>query len=192
MKTAAIIMAAGASRRLGSPKQLAKVGGERLLEVAIDSCLAAGLAPVLVVLGAHAEQITEACDLREARVINNAAWQSGAASSIHAGVGALHSEYVEAAIVMTCDMPFVTADHLRALIHLSEETQVNVGSRGDNWHGVPACFLRASFSELLELKGDMGARKLLKNAPLVDLANGLDVDTAEDFAAANELITQKG
>ncbi len=187
MKAAAIILAAGASRRLGSAKQLAIVGGQRLLERTVDTCVAAELSPVFVVLGARADEIETACRLSAAVILRNEAWECGSASSIYEGISALEGRDCDAAVLLTCDMPFVTADHLRALVALAEEKQQSAASEGEGWSGVPACFLRASFPDLLALRGDVGARKLLKDSPRIRLGNDVDVDTSEDLAKANEI-----
>ena len=85
---AAVVLAAGASTRLGEPKQLIAIGGETLLERAVRTAREAGCAPVVVVLGADAERIRERCDLGDALAVVNEEWQEGMASSIRIGVAA--------------------------------------------------------------------------------------------------------
>lgn len=186
VKAAAIILAAGSSRRLGTPKQLAVVGGAPLLTRSMQVCSEAGLSPLFVVLGANAPQIEAGCSLLGASVLQNDAWASGVASSIRVGIAAAERYDIDSAVITTCDMPFVTAAHLRALVALARAEHRDTGSEADNWKGVPACFLRASFFRLLQLDGDTGARKLLEHAPTVHLRNPLDVDTPQDLATARE------
>lgn len=173
---AAIVLAAGASTRLGEPKQLIAIGGETLLERAVRTAREAGCAPVVVVLGADAEWIRERCDLGDGLVIVNLDWEEGMASSIRIGVAAVHG--ADGVVLMTCDQPAVSAAHLRALMKTGEATASAYAGR----RGVPVYVPEASFAQLLELRGDVGARELLRGADAVELANGeLDVDTAEDL-----------
>ncbi len=180
--TAAVILAAGASTRLGEPKQLVVLAGETLLERAVRIARDAGCRPVVAVLGAEAARIQERCALSGAEVLVNEAWPEGMASSIRVGVGALGGG--DGALLMTCDQPAVTAEHLRALIANGEVTASAYSGR----RGVPAYFPAASFPALLELRGDAGARELLRSAAAVELPGGeLDVDTAAARAEAERL-----
>ena len=177
--TAALILAAGASTRLGEPKQLVRVKGETLLDRAVRVAGDAGCEPAVVVLGAYAKQIEAGCDLRRAWVVVHAGWMEGMGSSVRAGMELVQGfAEVRGVVVMTCDMPEVTAAHLRLL---SEEPEVVVGSQYEGRRGVPAYFPRASFAELLAMSGDAGAREILRSARVVELAGGeMDVDTAAD------------
>lgn len=176
---AAIVLAAGASTRLGEPKQLIVIGGETLLERAVRTAREAVCAPVVVVLGADAEWIRERCDLGDGLVIVNLDWEEGMASSIRIGVAAVHG--ADGVVLMTCDQPAVTAGHLRKLTATGEITASAYAGR----RGVPAYFPAAAFPALMRLTGDAGARELLRDAATVDLAGGeLDVDTAVDLDEA--------
>ena len=186
MRAAGIVLAAGASRRFGSPKQLALVTGEQLLVRAVRICSEAGLSPVIVVLGANADQIEASCDLSGAIMIRNPAWGLGMASSIRAGVAALDTHHVDAAVITACDMPLVTSAHLRALVALADKEKTSVGSLGNDWTGVPACFHATAFPLLLKLEGDTGARKLLDRAPVVHLKSWADIDTLEDLETVRD------
>jgi CTP:molybdopterin cytidylyltransferase MocA len=186
--TAAVVLAAGASTRLGEPKQLVVIGGETLLERAVRTARAAGCAPVVVVLGAAAERIRAACELGDAAVVLNHGWDEGMASSVRVGLTACCGDDVgtgvDGVVLMTCDQPAVTAEHLRALMAGGELTASAYAGR----HGVPAYFPQKYFKELLELVGDSGARALLSQARSEELSHGeLDIDTAEDIAQACEL-----
>ncbi len=185
-RSVAVVLAAGASTRLGELKQLATLAGESLLERAVRTAREAGYAPVVVVLGSSAEQIVEQCDLSDALVVVNEHWDEGMAGSIQLGMQTVETVARDAdgAVLMTCDQPTVTAEHLRALRSTGEATaSAYVGRRG-----VPAYFPRAVFAALLALTGDSGARDLLVQAHSENLAHGeLDIDTAEDLARAREL-----
>ncbi|MDE3105502.1 MAG: nucleotidyltransferase family protein [Acidobacteriota bacterium] len=177
---AAVVLAAGASRRLGQSKQWAVVGGETLLARAVRTAQHAGLAPVYVVM-AQAEP-AGALGQGVQMVVNHEA-SEGIASSVRAGVAACAE--AEGVVLLTCDQPTVTAEHLRALTTARREVTAScyAGRRG-----VPAYFPRASFASLLALRGDSGARDLLQQARCLPLLLGeLDVDTPEDLARAQAM-----
>ncbi len=184
MRIAAVVLAAGASRRLGEPKQLVRLGGERLLERAVRVAREAGCDPVLVVLGCGAERIAAECALGAAQVVMNEDWAEGMGASIRVGVATL-PEDVDGAVVMTCDQPAVTADHLGRLIDAGGDAVAASAYVGRG--GVPAFFRARYFAELLQLRGDAGARALLETAVAVELRQGeLDVDTPDDRSASLE------
>jgi molybdenum cofactor cytidylyltransferase len=175
MRVAAVVLAAGSSSRLGSPKQLVRLGDENLLERAVRVAREAGCEPV-VVLGASAEVIRSQSVLGDAQVVVNEGWASGMGGSIGVGVGALQG--VDGCVVMTCDMPAVTAEHLRLLMK-GEVTASSYAGR----KGIPAFFPTAMFEALMALRGDVGARRLLVGARAVELVGGeLDLDTVGDLA----------
>ena len=190
MSVAAIIVAAGSSSRLGRPKQLVLVDGEPLLERAIRCAVGAGAEPVFVVLGAHRQTIQDVIDLGSARVLVNDDWEEGLASSIRTGVKAVDAGTVAAGVLlMTCDQPRVTAEHLLKMIdgfNAQAGTAV-IASIYAGARGTPAIFPRAMYGDLLELQGDKGARGLLAKASLpvleIQLEGGeIDVDRPEDLA----------
>jgi CTP:molybdopterin cytidylyltransferase MocA len=185
---AAVVLAAGASTRLGEPKQLAKLAGETLLERAVRTAREAGCSPIVVVLGSAYAEILARSRLGDAVSVINDEWREGMASSIRLGVRMLGlvAKDVEGVLLMTCDQPAVTAQHLGLVM----TRQAVTASRYSGRNGVPAYFPKKYFSELTALAGDVGARKLLAQARAVDLALGeLDVDTPEDLARARGLFT---
>jgi molybdenum cofactor cytidylyltransferase len=178
---AAVILAAGASTRLKSPKQLARIGTETLLERAVRVSSEAACSPVVVVLGASSELIRSSCRLDGVRVVLNEDWVEGMGSSIRAGVAAV--EDVDGVILMTCDMPAVTSSHLRALASSGDmKASFYAGRRG-----VPAYFPESMFPALMRLEGEMGARELMRCASYVELPGGeMDIDTESDLKIASE------
>lgn len=183
MKTAAVVLAAGASRRLGELKQLVRLDGETLVERAVRVCREAGCEPVVVVLGASADLVREQCALGDALVVVNEEWAEGMGASVRVGVRALTGD-VGGCVITTCDQPAVTAQHLRDLMASGEVTASEYAGR----RGVPAYFPAAMFAVLMGLRGDAGAREMLKQARAVKLAGGeLDVDTVHDLERAQEL-----
>jgi molybdenum cofactor cytidylyltransferase len=183
LKVAGVILAAGASSRLGEAKQLVELGGERLLERAVRIAREAGLDPVVVVLGCRAEEVEAKCQLADAVLVRNADWAEGMGASIRVGVSALTAE-IGGFVLTTCDQPAVTAAHLRRLVDAGGG-HFAVGSRYAGRTGVPAFFPASRFAELLLLRGDAGARRLLGPENAVELPGGeLDIDTTDALAAA--------
>jgi molybdenum cofactor cytidylyltransferase len=186
MGIAAVVLAAGQSKRLGAAKQMARLGGQTLLERAVGTALKAGLEPVFVVV-AEAQKTAYCVANLDSRVVTvgNAEAAEGMASSVRAGVRAAESVGAEGVVLLACDQPAVTAEHLEELARGGE---VVVASAYAGRQGVPAYFPARTFAELLELRGDAGARGLLQAARAVALPGGeLDVDTVEDLAEAVRL-----
>ncbi len=188
----AIILAAGASRRLGRAKQLVRADGETLLGRTIRVALESGAGPVFVVLGANAGLIAAEVDLSGVQGVTNAEWETGIASSIVTGLLAVQACCAEARAVMllVCDQPRLGAEHLRALMQAArEDAEAIVASAYGGVAGIPAIFPGGQFGELMALRGDAGARFLLRrpSCPLitVEFAGGeRDIDTLEDLADA--------
>ena len=179
---AAIILAAGESRRLGRPKQLVLWHGETLLDRAVRVAREADCSPVVVVLGASFDEVRAGCRLEGALVVVNESWREGMASSVRAGIAALEpfASNLRGALLLVCDQPAVTAEHLKALA--ADPTAICASSYAGR-NGVPAFFPPSSFAALAELHGDAGARSLLQAAQAIELPGGeVDIDTAEDLA----------
>ena len=186
MRVAAVVLAAGASSRLGSAKQLARLGNENLLERAVRVAREAGCAPVVVVVGASRDAVLGDSRLDDVVTAINDKWEDGMASSIRVGVEALQLCAVDAegVVLMTCDQPAVTAAHLLEISSVDEMKASRYAGR----NGIPAFFAKKYFAELMTLRGDKGARELLATARYVELKSGeLDVDTREDLDKAREL-----
>jgi CTP:molybdopterin cytidylyltransferase MocA len=182
MRTAAVILAAGASTRLGEPKQLITIHGETLLARTIRIAQESGADYVFVVLGANADALRP--QAHTATIVENPLWQQGMAISVRAGVTAANA--YDAILLLTCDQPAVTSFHLAQLLAASEEGKRIAASTYANRTGVPAIFPQRYFSELAALEGDNGARHLLQiykqDVVEVPLENGeLDLDTPESL-----------
>lgn len=193
-QTACVILAAGASRRLGHAKQIAMVGGRTLLQNVVDAALATpSLWPVVVVLGAHAEEIKPTLVRHPVLIVENPAWEEGLASSLRAGLqtALTFSRQLDAVIFTLCDQPELRADVLTSLLARRSETGRSVVAASYGGHpGAPALLQRRHFGALAHLTGDEGARKLILSLPAEDVelvdhpALSLDVDTPEDLAKA--------
>lgn len=191
MSVAAIILAAGPSSRLGQPKQLVDFGGETLLERALRLAKEAKVSPVLVVLGANFAPICASIPFGGAIPVFNDKWEQGMSTSIHAGLSEADVRAPESsgALVMTCDQPRLSSEHLRALIEVfvvQSEAKI-VASAYAGIHGIPAVFPRSVFSRLHALHGDKGARTLLAKPPCPLIAlpfegGEVNIDLPSDLA----------
>jgi molybdenum cofactor cytidylyltransferase len=179
---AGIVLAAGASRRLGEAKQMVQLGGETLLQRAVRVADEAGLAPVCVVVSTDQAVEFGVASMAHCSALINEGAEEGIASSLRVGVAKALDMGVTGIVVLACDQPAVTAEHLRELF--ATEKRVMASSYAGR-RGVPAYFPASVFSELMALQGDAGARSLLQGAQCIELPNGeLDIDTAEDLERA--------
>jgi 4-nitrophenyl phosphatase len=185
---AIIILAAGESSRFGRPKQLLDWGGVPLLAHVADVALGAGLGRVIVVLGCRAEAARAALGARAVQVAMNWRWEEGLSTSVQTGLAALPPE-TEAAILVQCDQPLLTADLLRAMAARFEESgaaivhPAHAGRRG-----TPTLFSRSLFPELAAVTGDVGGRVVIARHPdaiaTVEVADPdvlADIDTPADY-----------
>ena len=186
-----VILAAGESARMGTPKQLLAVEGRALVLRAVEAALASAAWPVVVVLGAHAEKIRPLFARLPVIVVENPAWSEGMAASIRAGVTTLRqfSRQLDAAVVALCDQPAFSAGVIAQLVAAQRTTGRSiVAAHYGGRNGAPALFLRDHFETLTHLTGEEGARALLNGSPdrvtAVNLpALALDLDTPADYAA---------
>lgn len=186
-----LVLAAGASTRLGQPKQLVKLGGRPALHIVVSNAVAVAGHAVTVVIGAHAREMTHLLAHSPASVIVNRHWEEGMASSLRFGVAALPPA-CEAVLVVLGDQVGVNSDDLKRLASAwrGEESMI-AASVYDQHVGVPAIFPRLCFPELMELRGDSGARLILERNSYrlvrVPMANAaIDLDTPADLAALTE------
>ena len=185
---AAVILAAGASSRMGSPKQTLRYRGESLLRRAALAALGAGCRPVVVVTGAHAELSRRELEGLGVREAFNPHWETGMASSVRAGVEALAGADADGVVLMLCDQPHVTAEVISGLVAAHRATLRSVvASAYGGGFGVPALFGRTLFAELAQLEGAAGARQVIKRhaseAHFLPFPGGeTDVDTPDDFS----------
>ncbi|MGI8467565.1 MAG: nucleotidyltransferase family protein, partial [Pyrinomonadaceae bacterium] len=151
-----VILAAGASVRLGKPKQLLQFQRKSLIRRAAENSLATGCENVAVVLGANAEKIKKEIENLPLEIVINENWQNGMSSSIKTGLEKLSEiqPNLSAVILMLCDQPFVDAEMILRLIKTRRETQKMIAASDyKNTTGVPAIFSREMFEELLNLQG---------------------------------------
>lgn len=195
LSCAAILLAAGASTRLGQPKQLVRVGRESLLRRTVRLGLEAGASPLYVVLGFDADRMREELAGLPVETVLNPAWQEGMGSSVSAGAAALAGARPrpDAALLLVCDQPRLCAGHLKQLLalhakhHLTERKAITASLYAHR-AGVPAIFSSAFFEDLAACSGDHGARDLMRGHPakvrgIPWPAGELDLDRPEDLTA---------
>jgi CTP:molybdopterin cytidylyltransferase MocA len=197
---AVVVLAAGGGRRYGATKQLAEVAGRPLVEHAVAAAHMAGADRVVVVVGHDAPAVAAAARRAgSVEVVGNAAFGSGMASSLAAGVRALLRPAAagapEVAVVLLADQPDVTATAIRSVAAALRPDRGPGGARPDAARacypagpGHPVAFRRAAWSRLLTLRGDVGARYLLEDLQVVEVPvdgpRPVDVDTLADLERA--------
>jgi len=191
--TAIIILAAGQSSRLGKPKQLLPYQNTNLLQHSINTALKLPYRPVVVVLGAFADDILSGITPKPIDVIINTHWEEGMASSIRAGIDYLQkSAQVDDAIIMLCDQPHVDAGLLSQIVKTRQQSGKGIVACGYNdTVGVPVLFDQKYFPELLDLAGQEGAKKLLtthtSDTVTIPFPMGaVDIDTDDDYKNLNK------
>ena len=173
---------------MGSLKQLLPVDGQPLLRRAAQTAIDAGLHRVLVVLGAEADRIRPVIADLDVGIVLNPDWQEGMASSLRAGVAAVERSLpdVRGLIVMTADQPGITAAHLGRIDAAQRVGGASiVASDFGDFRGPPAYFGRERFAALKSLRGDVGARALLRAEAILAVAappgSGVDFDSPSDI-----------
>lgn len=188
-KIGVVILAAGASTRMGKPKQLLLHRGRTLLRYAADTALSSMCHPVVVVIGAHAELVRKEVDDLPVSVAENQEWENGMSSSIRTGLQKLviARPEIEGGVIMLGDQPLVTAALINQLVDVSRSTgKMIVATAYGKVLGVPVLFSREMFAEITALNANEGARQVIANHP-DDVASvcfpeaAVDVDTPQDY-----------
>ena len=182
-----ILLAAGGSTRLGSPKQLLTYRGKTLLRHAAETALATGCRPVVAVLGSGAGRLRAELAGLDVRRVENPDWSRGLGTSVRLGVAALDAD-TTGALLMLCDQPLVTPEKL-ALFVAAFRQNAERGIVAAAYHdtvGVPALFAAAYFDELRALPDDAGAKPILRRhrdavLPVALPEAAVDIDTREQY-----------
>ena len=184
-----ILLAAGASSRLGKPKQLLPYNDKTLLQHSLQIAIATEIEPIVTVLGANSDLLIESLENQKLTTVINEGWSEGMASSIRCGMEALlkTTPALDGVIIMVCDQPFVTSTLLTDLVEKHQLTgKPIIASKYNSNLGTPALFDTTIFALLRSLKGDSGAKKMMQANPdwveSVDFPFGeFDIDTNGDY-----------
>lgn len=189
-RVAAVVLAAGMSRRMGRAKQLLGIAGKTLLERTLDYVRAAQVSEIVLVLGAEAEEIRRQLAPGDFRVIVNPEYQQGMGTSLRCGLAAV-SPSTQAALIVLADQPFVRPATLDRMVAYHAELQAQIilplyrGFRGN-----PVLLDRSVFPEVMSLSGDVGCRAIFGNhtdgihkLEVNDPGVLLDIDTESDLVA---------
>ena len=188
---AIVLLAAGESSRLGSPKQLLVYKGKSLLQHAVNVALQTTMRPAIVVVGANSDAVKNEMEEMDVEVVENKGWREGMASSLRCGLAAVQKKNIDAdgIIFMVCDQPFIIPALLDSLLLQQKATGLPiVASNYENKLGTPALFHKSFFAELMKLSGDTGAGMLIKNnqeqvSSVVFPKGIIDIDTKTDYEA---------
>jgi molybdenum cofactor cytidylyltransferase len=189
----AIVLAAGASSRMGRPKAALPLGqtGETVLSRVVRTLLDGGAPKVVVVAGAHLDAVRCAMPVREprARVIEHAGWQNGQLSSLLAGLDTVDDPLLEAALVTLVDVPLVRSSTVAEVIAAWRRTRAPIvrPANGER-HGHPVMFDRSAFSDLRAADPNTGAKAVfaihrdrIVNVTVEDAGAFEDIDTPADY-----------
>jgi molybdenum cofactor cytidylyltransferase len=186
MKIAILIIAAGASRRLGQPKQLVPFRDTFLLNQIIQECQASEVGTIYIVLGANAEQIQPRLS-DDLSIFYHKNWSQGMGTSIAFGIKQLISKDYDGVIIVLGDQPFFSSFLLKKITQKRTETNGKIIlSEYEKGMGPPSFFEKSLFSELSMLKGDLGAKTMIKKykeeVQRISFPKGyIDIDTPEDL-----------
>jgi len=185
--TGIIILAAGSSSRLGQPKQNLIYRGQTLLQRAVETAVSTACETILVVLGGNADTIIPTISNIKVNVIENIDWAGGMSTSIKSGIIEIQkiNPAINAVILMLCDQPFVDT-HLLNMLILSQTKSGIAACAYNGTIGPPALLNKIYFNQLINLKGNEGAKNLLsKYADILTILpyepGSIDIDTIEDF-----------
>ena len=195
MRVAGLVLAAGGGSRFGQPKAEVELGGRRLVDLAVESCASAGLDPVVVVLGAvrlTPLRLTDISDddTLDVRLVDNADWATGLASSLQAGLSSLEADLdIDAVVVNLVDTPCVGKEHLRRLSSALHGGATAAVATYEGTARTPVGLTREVWADVARTAvGDEGARGWLRAHPhlvteveCADLGRWTDIDRPADL-----------
>ncbi|SEH47748.1 nucleotidyltransferase family protein [Chryseobacterium culicis] len=188
--TGIILLAAGGSSRMGSPKQLLLFEGKTLLEKIIDISLNVfEKENIILVLGSEHEKIESSIQGKNISICINTNWKSGMASSINLGLKTLLLKFseMEKCFISVCDQPYLNSDVFVEMINIFKTSKKEIAvAKYAETLGVPALFSKKYFEELIQLQGEQGAKKIiLQNSDDVAVfefeKGAIDIDTPSDY-----------
>jgi molybdenum cofactor cytidylyltransferase len=198
-RVAAIVLAAGMSKRMGMPKQLLRIAGKPVLEHTLNNVRGSEACEIVLVLGHAADEVEKEVSIEGIKVVRNESYQQGMGTSLRAGLAAVDPN-AKAALIVLADQPFVQAATLNRLIeyHSSAQPQIVIPMyRG--FRGNPVLLDRSIFPELRELNGDVGCRAIfgshtenIRKLAVDDAGILLDIDNRDDFDELTSVAGQSG
>jgi molybdenum cofactor cytidylyltransferase len=191
-----MILAAGASTRMGTPKQLLSYRGRSFVRHITEVSLTSLCQPIAVVLGANAERIKPEISQLPIQIVENQQWAEGMSTSIRVGLEALVAvnQDLDAVAIALCDQPFVSSQTLDRIVEAYHFTgKPIIASEYAGTLGVPVLFSHTLFSEIMALKSTEGAKQLIKrhihevfSIPFPE--GSIDIDTPNDYDQLQTLI----
>ncbi len=184
-KVAGIILAAGGSIRFGGVKQLLPWGKTNLINTVIGTAKAAGLEPIVVVLGANSEKIRETIEDPDIQIVNNSNWDKGQSTSLKAGVNGINTD-VEGVVFLLCDQPQISVNLVCSVVEEGLRTGKVIIPIIDDRRANPVFFPKSCFDLFEKLEGDAGGRQIVSSCPhttlqWVDDWMAKDIDKPEDY-----------
>ena len=185
-KVCGLILAAGESKRMGSPKQLLDIKGQPLIKHSLDTALGSHAQEWIVVLGAYADRICPLIEDLACHICICPDWELGMGNSLSAGIRYAKSlpNFWDAYLLMVCDQPFLKSAHLNLLITHWEKTKLSIASFYNGTKGVPAIFDKSTEPQLMRHHGPKGAGVFLQGKEInsIPLEKGeIDLDYPEDY-----------
>lgn len=189
---AAVVLAAGMSRRMGTAKQLLRIGRDTILERTLKNVRASNVSEIILVLGHAGDEVQKTIATDGLKVVINADYQQGMGTSLRSGLAAVGAD-AAAALIVLADQPWVASDTLNRLIlcHQERKSQIIIPLyRG--FRGNPVLLDRSVFTEVQALKGDVGCRGIfgdhtedILKLPVDDPGILLDIDSQDDLESLN-------
>jgi CTP:molybdopterin cytidylyltransferase MocA len=196
---AAVVLAAGASSRMGTPKAALPLGpGHTVLSRGLAALVAADLPRIVVVAGAHPDTVRVAQRLADPRIeiVEHQGWRAGQLTSLLAGLAHVDSPDLEALVMTLVDVPLVSPGTVREVIRVWRHTRAPIvrPARGDE-HGHPVVFDRAVFDDLRAADPATGAKSVVRacadrivNVPVDDEGAFADLDTPDDYERLKRMV----
>lgn len=184
----AIVLAAGMSRRMGTPKQLLRLSGKTILQHTLENVRASNVAEIVLVLGHEAESVEKETSTDGIKLVRNPEYQQGMGTSLRTGLAALNAD-AKAALIVLADQPFVGPETLNQLVacHQKLNPQIVIPTY-NGFRGNPVLLDRSVFAELQGLSGDVGCRAIFGNhtenihkLAVNDIGILLDIDSQEEY-----------
>lgn len=195
MSVAIIILAAGNSSRMGTPKQLLSLGDHTLLGTVIDNAQQSQADEVFCVLGANAKEVSLSITTYGVEILVNSSFHDGLSSSIIAGINHIKDRDFDAVLIMLGDQPLIDSYYLNSIVNtFKNRSDKIIATNYNGTLGVPVVIPKSYYSLLLQLKGDKGAKEFLnsRHEQVISLNNDslFDIDTQEDYKALIKKLKQ--